>query len=125
MHIGRACLALVATFSLTVAAAPSERTQAEVSHLLNYLKSSGCKFSRNGKWYSAEPATQHLQMKYDYLMKKELLTSTESFIQLGATSSSVSGKPYLVQCAGSEPIASAHWFQTELAKFRAANPSKR
>jgi hypothetical protein len=124
MHIGRAFVALATATSPTVAAAPPERTQAEINHLFNYLKSSGCKVSRNGKWYAAEPATQHLQMKYDYLIKKNLLTSTESFIELGATSSSTSGKPYLVQCAASEPVASAHWFKAELAKFRAANPNK-
>ena len=125
MLISRALVALAATFSFAVGAAPSERTQAEVNHLFNYLKSSGCKFSRNGKWYGAEPATQHLQMKYDYLMKKGMITSTESFVELGATSSSSSGKPYLVQCAGSEPVESARWFRAELTKFRAANPNKR
>jgi hypothetical protein len=126
MPMSRALSALLAALvSIAVSAAPSEQTKTEIGYLFNYLKSSGCKFNRNGKWYGAEAASKHLQMKYDYLVKEGMITSTESFVELGATGSSTSGKPYLVQCAGSAPVESATWFKAELSKLRAASPNKR
>ena len=126
MRMSRALTALLAAVvSTAVFSAPSEHTKTEISHLFSYLKSSGCKFNRNGKWYAAEAASKHLQTKYDYLVKEGLITSTESFVELGATESSTSGKPYLVQCAGSAPVESATWFRAELTRLRAASPDKR
>ena len=125
MQISRTLSASLAAVSIAVFAAPSEHTKTEVGHLFNYLKSSGCKFNRNGKWYPADAASKHLQTKYDALAKEGLITSTESFVELGATESSTSGKPYLVQCAGSAPVESATWFKAELSRLRATSPNKR
>lgn len=126
MQMSRVLSALLACiFNIAVFAAPSEQTKTEIGHLFNYLKSSGCKFNRNGKWYAADAASKHLQTKYDYLVKEGVITSTESFVELGATGSSTSGKPYLVQCAGSAPVESATWFRAELSRLRTANPNKR
>ena len=120
MQFSHALAVLVAAvLSFSVSAAPSESTKLEIDHLFNYLKSSGCKFYRNGNWYPAEAASNHLRSKYDYLLNKEMITSTETFLEHGATRSSMSGKPYLVQCAGSAPVESASWFEAELARFRA------
>ncbi len=114
-----------AAISITVSAAPSESTKSEIDHLFTYLKSSGCKFHRNGKWHTAEAASDHLRTKYDYLLKKEMVTSTEAFLEHGAARSSMSSKPYLVQCAGSAPVESALWFKAELARLRAKTPGSR
>ena len=119
MQLGPALTVLVAAVVSSALAAPSERATVEIDHLFNYLKSSGCKFHRNGKWYPAEAASNHLRSKYDYLLQKEMITSTEAFLEHGAARSSMSSKPYLVQCAGSAPVESASWFKAELAKFRA------
>ena len=105
----------------TVSAAPTETAKVEIDYLLTYLKSSGCKFNRNGTWYSAEKAARHLQKKYNYLLEKNLTTTAESFIKRGATESSMSSKPYLVQCFGSGTVESATWFMTQLSKFRGKN----
>jgi hypothetical protein len=126
MRMSRALSALLAAMvSIAASTAPSVQTKTEIGHLFNYLKSSGCKFNRNGKWYSAEAASKHLQTKYDYLVKEGVITSTESFVELGATGSSTSGKPYLVQCAGSLPVESATWFRAELARLRTESPNRR
>jgi hypothetical protein len=114
-----------ALVSFAVSAAPSERTKTEISYLFNHLKSSGCKFNRNGHWYAAAAASDHLRTKYDYLLKEGMIGSTESFVERAAARSSITGKPYLVQCPGAAPVESATWFRAELAKLRAANPSKR
>jgi hypothetical protein len=126
MQMRRALTAFfAAVVSLAVFAAPSEVTKTEINHLFNHLKSSGCKFNRNGKWYAAEVASEHLQTKYDYLLKKGMISSTESFVEHAATGSSISGKPYLVQCVGTAPVESALWFKAELSRFRVANSGNR
>lgn len=90
----------------------------EIQHLFDHLKTSHCEFNRNGKWYPAEEAVKHIHRKYQYLMKKGLVISTEQFIARAASESSLSGKPYLVKCGESEPIKSSVWFKTELMRFR-------
>ena len=126
MHVRNAlAVFFAAVVSFSVSAAPSERTKSEIDHLFNYLKLSGCKFYRNGKWHTAEVASDHLQTKYDYLLKKEMITSTEAFLEHGSARSSTSGKPYQVQCAGSAPVESASCFKAELSRFRAKGPGSR
>jgi hypothetical protein len=95
-------------------------TQAEVAHLMTAVEKSQCKFNRNGSWYDAKAAREHLEKKFAYLDNKELVSSAESFIERGASTSSMSGKPYQMQCAGAQTVTSAAWLNTELAKFRKA-----
>ena len=97
---------------------PSAKTTQEVGQLFAALKQSNCEFSRNGSWYNAEKASDHLQRKYDYLLKKRLVTTTESFIDLAATKSSISGKPYQVRCGKTAPISSTSWFKSQLNTVR-------
>ena len=99
-------------------AAPSENDAIEIEHLLKYLAISDCTFDRNGKRYSGLQAADHLRGKYDYLLKKDLVTTAESFIELAASRSSVSGKPYLVRCGSAEPVESGAWFRAELERYR-------
>ena len=92
--------------------------KAEVSALLAKLERSGCKFNRNGSWYTSQEARAHLQGKLDYVERKAQATTAEAFIELAATSSSVSGKAYLVQCPGEPPVPSATWLAGQLAAIR-------
>lgn len=100
-------------------AAPTPAAQAEIAHLVGYLKASGCSFRRNGSWYEAGQAAQHLERKYDYLVKRDLVTTGEDFIARAASESSISGKPYQVRCGQQAPVASAAWLKAELARYRA------
>jgi hypothetical protein len=100
------------------AAAPDQATRAEIAHLLQYLGSSGCQFQRNGSWYAPGRAASHLQQKYEYMLKKGLVTNTESFIERAASESSVSGKPYSVKCGAAAAVPSAVWLRDELQRFR-------
>jgi len=87
--------------------------------LLSRLESSGCQFFRNGSWYSSKEARSNLQQKYDYLARKGMVSSAESFVEIGATSSSASGKPYQVRCASdAQPTPSAAWLKAELESCR-------
>ncbi len=90
----------------------------EINQLFAALENSRCEFNRNGTWHNAHAATEHLQRKYDYLLKKDLVTSAESFIDLAATRSSLSGKPYLVRCGNAQPVPSKSWFTSRLEELR-------
>ncbi|WP_355606740.1 YfeK family protein [Xanthomonas cannabis] len=96
----------------------SPATTREVSQLFKVLAQSNCEFSRNGVWYAAPKASEHLQRKYAYLQKKGLVTSTESFIELAATKSSMSGTPYQVRCGNAAPVSSQSWFTGKLRELR-------
>ncbi len=121
-HLVKRVAPLVALAACVPAmAAPlSTAARAEVDALLTRLQSSGCEFNRNGSWHSGADAKAHLLKKLDYLEGKDLVKTAEQFIERGASSSSMSGKPYLVRCAGKAPVESAKWLATELRQVRAA-----
>ncbi len=100
-----------------IAATESAVTQ-EIKQLLARLEASGCEFNRNGSWHSAVEAKTHLLRKLDYLQEKTPLTSTEQFITLAATASSMTGQAYQVRCAGAESLASAAWLGKALTALR-------
>lgn len=99
------------------AAAP-DLTRNEVARLLDAVEKSQCQFNRNGSWHDAKEARAHLQKKFDYLEKKKLVSTTESFIERGASTSSMSGDPYQIRCPGTAAVASAAWLKAELARQR-------
>src|SRR4051812_43985653 len=83
---------------LAAAQSPSAVTTREIAHLFSALEQSNCQFNRNGSWYTPAQAGAHLRRKYDYLLKDGLVKSAETFIDLAASKSSMSGRPYLVKC---------------------------
>jgi hypothetical protein len=97
---------------------PPEQTQNEVTHLLTYLDGSGCEFFRSGKWHDGHRARDHLEMKYRYLLKMDLVHSADDFITRAATASSTSGQAYQVRCGDSAALPSADWLRAELSRFR-------
>ena len=119
LHLSR-LTALIGVSALAVAHAqpPAAATQKEIEQLFAALQQSQCQFQRNGTWYDAAKATDHLRQKYDYLLKRDLVPSTELFIERAATQSSVSGKPYQVRCGQSAPVTSKQWFDAQLKALR-------
>jgi len=93
--------------------------QKEIGMLLDRIEASNCSFGRNGSWYTPADARKHLQMKMDYMVKRNMLGSTEDFISKAATASSVSGQPYQIRCGSEQPMASADWLTSELRRIRA------
>ncbi|MDB5883492.1 MAG: hypothetical protein JWP43_3370 [Ramlibacter sp.] len=117
-------LMAVATVALSAfAAVPTPSAKAEIDQLLTRLQSSGCQFERNGSWHNANEARAHIESKYQYLLKKELVGSTEDFIVGAATQSSMSGKPYQVKC-GNVQLTSAQWMTEQLKQVRAPGAKK-
>ncbi len=96
-------------------AAASDSMQEEITHLLNYIETSDCVFIRNNSSHNPEQAVKHIEKKYNYLKKR--VKSTEDFIKGAATKSSMSGRPYMIICDGTE-MATADWLRIELKKYR-------
>ena len=111
-------VALMAVSALATAA-PSAATQREIAGLMQALENSGCRFQRNGSWHEPTEARAHLQRKYDYLLKRNLVDSSEQFIERAASRSSLSGKPYRVACPNMPEQDAAQWFQQKLQQLRA------
>ena len=109
-----------AVFSFALAAQTAAPVRAEIDLLLGRLQASGCQFNRNGSWYSGAEARDHLLRKLEYLEDKTTIQSTEQFVELAATKSSISGKPYLVRCGSAAPVESRAWLIGQLGIIRAA-----
>ena len=104
-----------------VAADVDLAAQKEIAHLLDYLKQSNCQFGRNGSWFGPDEAVAHINIKYQYLLRKKAIRSADNFIDRAASKSSISGEPYRVACGESAAVESAEWFRGELDVFRKRN----
>jgi len=100
-----------------LAAANTADAAAEIEYLLTTVGSSGCIFIRNGKRHSAEDAEAHLRMKHK--RGKRYATTAETFIERLAGSSSMSKKPYYIECSSDEPVPSSDWLTRRLHDYRA------
>jgi hypothetical protein len=100
-------------------AAPSP-ARPEIDALLARLQSSGCSFQRNGSWYDGAEARTHLMRKLQYLEDRDLVQTTEQFIDRAASESSMSHKPYLVRCGSTAPVESRVWLTQQLKTLRSA-----
>lgn len=112
-------LMLVLLLTPVARAEPPTNVQVEVNFLLGYVEGSGCEFYRNGTWHDSKTAQAHLRDKYKYLAARNLIATTEDFIERAATKSSFSGQPYAVRCNGGAAVPSGQWLRAELARFRA------
>ena len=122
---GAAAVILAACLSFAPTGIPAARAddtpsgvRTEVRSLLARLAESDCRFKRNGSWYTAAEARDHLQQKYDYGVAREAIPSTEAFIERAASRSSVSGRAYWVKCPGRPPVQSRTWLMALLATLR-------
>lgn len=112
-----ACCTLAAS-TAAWAAELSGAAQKEITLLLDRIEASNCSFGRNGDWYPPAEARKHLQMKLDYMVKRNMLGTAEEFISKAATASSVSGQPYQIRCGIQAPVPSATWLTAELKRIR-------
>ena len=110
----RAATAAIVAGTIFAAAAHAD-TAEEIKHLLDYVGGSGCTFARNGVESDAAEARKHLETKYAYAKSK--VGSTEDFIRLAASQSSMTGQPYLVHC-GTSRFLSGDWLTDELRRYR-------
>jgi Family of unknown function (DUF5329) len=121
LRFSLAALLAVLTLIAQAGSLPAN-ARVEIEAMLTALKSSGCQFNRNGTWHSGAEAQAHLTKKLTYLVDKNLINSAEEFIALGASTSSVSGKPYQVRCGAAPALDSKLWLLDQLKALRAAKP---
>ena len=107
---------MMVTLTGTAQAEVPPDQQAEVAHLLQFVKNSPCRVNRNGSLHQGAEATAHIQKKYDYFSKK--VKTTEDFIEYSASKSTLSKKDYTVLCDGQEPIRTKDWLLQELETYR-------
>ena len=110
-------LGLSWTFSFAALANASQtQTQMETQHLLNFIKTTQCKYERNGTLHNGMEALQHIKKKYEYY--RDDIHSSEDFIKYSATKSQMSGKKYRIHCPGQAIQNSSVWLTGELKKYR-------
>ena len=113
----RIWILVLVLFSGSVTAGVSSSTQLEIEHLLNFIRNSSCIIDRNGNTYAAVKAISHIEKKYAYF--EDEIETTEDFIELSASKSTMSGKYYMVRCGDGEQIRTRDWLLQELTGLRA------
>jgi len=98
-------------------AAPETTLDATIQYLMQYIGNSGLIFVRNDNKHEAQAALAHVQRKYDYFRDK--ISSPEQFIELTASRSLVSGKPYEVILPDGSRQTMEEWLLKALAEYRA------
>lgn len=78
-----------------VSAKQTDKTEeAKIQYLLDFIKNSDLKFIRNNEEYDGKDAARHLEMKLSKAGSR--IKSANDFIDLIASKSSITGKPYQV-----------------------------
>lgn len=103
-------------FSTPIMAEVPAGQKLEIDYLLGFVQHSSCRINRNGKFYDGSAAVSHIKKKYAYF--KDEIQTTEQFIELSATKSTMSGKYYTVQCEDSKQVRTKEWLLNELANYR-------
>jgi hypothetical protein len=114
----RQLLVSVFTCLLTaaIALALDSQTKAEIDELISYVGTSGVRFIRNGTEYSAAEGAQHLRDKLARAGNR--VKTTEDFITGVASTSYITGKPYLVKFADGHTQPTGDWLRAHFAEVR-------
>ena len=92
-----------------------ENPEKVIAYLMDQVAKSHLTFTRNGTEYTSQEAADHIRNKYEYF--KSQIESPEDFIHVCASTSLVSGQPYLVSTAqGKVPVGK--WLGEILIKYR-------
>ena len=98
----------------------ADTTEHEVRLLIDAIAASRCDFNRNGREHTAEEAAAHLELKYARAGKH--IDSADEFITQLASSSSFTGRPYLMSCEG-DTLPAEDWMIDALEQIRAQTQS--
>jgi hypothetical protein len=110
---------LVVVSPWSMAARQAEDLDMTVQYLITYVKESDVTFERNSSRYTGREAAEHINKKY--LHFKDDIDTPEKFIEICATGSLMTGKPYFIITGQGEQLPSAEWLNTELSIYRLRN----
>jgi hypothetical protein len=102
------------------ASAPTGQVDATIQHLIDHVAGSELTFVRNASEYTPGEAAAHMQKKYRHF--RDDIESPEDFIELCATRSLMSGKPYLVIDRQGNTQGTGDWLRAELAAYQVHGP---
>jgi hypothetical protein len=114
-----ATLLLIMLVPTALAAQQTENLDTTVNYLISYVRESDVTFERNATRYSGAEAAQHIDSKYRHF--RDDIDTPEKFIELCATGSLMTGKPYFIITAQGEQLPSSDWLHTVLAHYRLRN----
>ena len=99
---------------------PTEQTEQTIRHLIGYVSGSDMTFVRNAREYTPHEAAEHMLKKYRHF--RDDIETAGDFIELCASKSLLSGKPYRVIDRQGNALPTSDWLRTELAAWQARNP---
>jgi len=92
------------------------RLEETVEHLIAYVARSDLTFVRNSQKHTGKEASEHMRKKYAHFKGK--IRTPEDFIDLCASQSLLTRKPYLVVNEKGEAVSTKEWLTAELAVYR-------
>lgn len=105
----------VLLFLALLQAQPLSETQ-KIEVLIHTVESlKDATFIRNGDSYDCKKAAEHMRKKWEW--KKSDIKTAHDFIRIAASSSSQSGKPYLIRFKDGKETKSGDFLEGELAKL--------
>ena len=119
-HIARATGIAFAVLLLAAGPAsshPSGQAEQAIQHLIAYVSGSDLRFVRNASEYTPPEAAAHMDKKYRHF--RDDIETADDFIELCATQSLLSGKPYLVIDRQGREHRTSDWLRAELAAWQA------
>ena len=112
----RVTAATTSTKEMLVVRNSTENVDETITYLLDYVSKSDFTFIRNGEPHTGVEASAHFKSKYEHF--KNDIKTPEDFIQMAATKSMITGKPYLVKTLDGKEISCAQWLGKALADYR-------
>jgi len=95
---------------------PADRVDETIQYLIGYVSGSGLTYIRNGNEYTPDEAAEHMSSKYQHFRND--IETPEEFIELCATRSLLTGKPYLVVDGQGKQRRTSEVLRGELAAYR-------
>lgn len=113
--------ALLLAWATLSAATPSAEEHVVIQTLIQRVeKMSTMTFLRNGGAHTSAEAAQHMQAKYVHFKNK--IVTAEDFIELCASRSEMTGKPYMVKLGDAAPVEANAFLKKELRAVRGLPP---
>ncbi len=107
---------VVLTFFSGVVKAQDNIEKKKIDFLISSIENiKGAKFIRNGTEHNGKEAAEHLRSKLKSAGDK--VRNAEDFINLCASKSYISGKPYMIRTSDGKNIKSEQYFREKLKEY--------